>query len=353
MSALPDDPEHFWNWLCARPGGPLCPDPYCFVPRQTYGDYLADLIAPLRSHDETQGLTVIRGECIGIREDPSGITVTLADGIQLTDTVAILATGHDVAASHLPGHADPWASPTDAGINRDATVLILGTGLSMVDYVLSLLRTLSGTRPAPTDITRDSSHPKCAGEQGMAATTRDAEFVRFVAPPKGIAEDSKISGRPTRRPPDRMQPPRRCVPLSHQLPSWCENWQVEPTDDSSQARQEQSDGKSDQLPKIHLVHFEIRHNALGIFYGEIAFHCSLRLCYGSGHTHSETVFESRFLDLGSQVKRRVTTASQPPLQFGRRKLQNQSKRNLLSCNGPRTGFRLHQGGILGALRLGA
>ncbi len=51
MSALPDDPEHFWRWLSSRAEGPLCPDPYCFVPRRAYGDYLASLIAPLISSD--------------------------------------------------------------------------------------------------------------------------------------------------------------------------------------------------------------------------------------------------------------------------------------------------------------
>jgi uncharacterized NAD(P)/FAD-binding protein YdhS len=140
MSALPDDPGHFWNWLCARPDGPLCPDPYCFVPRQTYGDYLADLIAPLMSGDATRGLTIVRGECAAIRENPSDIAVTLTDGTCITGTTAILATGHDAAAPLLAGHAEPWASPADAGIDTNATVLILGTGLSMVDYVLSLLR---------------------------------------------------------------------------------------------------------------------------------------------------------------------------------------------------------------------
>ncbi|MBC9876597.1 NAD(P)-binding protein [Bradyrhizobium sp. INPA01-394B] len=140
MSALPEDPDHFWNWLCARPGGPLCPDPYCFVPRQTYGDYLAELIAPLKSRDGSQGLTIVRGECVSIRENPSDVAVTLSDGTCITGSTAILATGHDAAVPLLAGHAEPWASPADAGIETKATVLILGTGLSMVDYVLSLLR---------------------------------------------------------------------------------------------------------------------------------------------------------------------------------------------------------------------
>lgn len=46
MSALPDDPEHFWRWLTSHTKGARCPDPYCFVPWRTYGDYLAGLITP-------------------------------------------------------------------------------------------------------------------------------------------------------------------------------------------------------------------------------------------------------------------------------------------------------------------
>ncbi len=44
MSAFPDDPGHFWNWLNARRealgGLPTCPDPFRFVPRQVYGNYI-------------------------------------------------------------------------------------------------------------------------------------------------------------------------------------------------------------------------------------------------------------------------------------------------------------------------
>src|SRR5882757_4769341 len=140
MSALPDDPEHFWRWLSNRAEGPLCPDPYCFVPRRTYGDYLSSLTAPLTSSEsEPPRLTVVHGQCVDLDEGPTSVTVTLADGSRHIGDVAVLATGNDSPVAKLPCDADPWAPPLSA-VDRDTTVLILGTGLTMIDYVLSLLR---------------------------------------------------------------------------------------------------------------------------------------------------------------------------------------------------------------------
>jgi uncharacterized NAD(P)/FAD-binding protein YdhS len=140
MSALPDDPDHFWRWLSAhRPEQPLCPDPFCFVPRRLYGDYIASLVEPLVADIcAPRRLTIVQGECSEVTEGPAGVAMTLADGRRLAGDIAILATGHDRAVKR-PRHADPWASPSAEGIDKDATILILGTGLTAIDYVLTLL----------------------------------------------------------------------------------------------------------------------------------------------------------------------------------------------------------------------
>lgn len=146
MSALPEDPGHFWRWLAAQPADssdrPVlasCADPYCFAPRQLYGHYIASLIRPLRSNDETRSrLSIIQGECVRVRESPSHVTAEMIDGTWIAGDVAILATGHEVSMTS-GCYADPWTVPSAAGLARDAPVLILGTGLTMIDYVLSLL----------------------------------------------------------------------------------------------------------------------------------------------------------------------------------------------------------------------
>jgi len=141
MSALPDDPDHFWRWLATRADRlPLCPDPFCFVPRRLYGDYIASLIEPFASSEQGQRLTIVRGECVAVSEGWDDVTVSLADGSRLIGEFAILATGHDAATARSAWHADPWISPSIPGFSKDATVLIFGTGLTMADYVLTLLR---------------------------------------------------------------------------------------------------------------------------------------------------------------------------------------------------------------------
>jgi len=145
MSAFPDDPEHFWRWLCARqdhgavPWRP-CGDPFCFVPRRIYGDYIASLVGPLLPGGERHGrLSIVHGECIRIDPSTSGVVVALDDGTSHYGDFAVLATGHEVPADLAGLSIDPWIGPVEAGVDASAKILILGTGLTMVDYVLSLI----------------------------------------------------------------------------------------------------------------------------------------------------------------------------------------------------------------------
>ncbi|WP_445219740.1 FAD/NAD(P)-binding protein [Bradyrhizobium sp. Pa8] len=141
MSALPDQPDHFWRWLSSRGAdAPLRPDPYCFVPRRIYGDYIASLLEQqISAPTDARRLSILQGTCVDINEKPACVSVRLDDGRSLVAETVVLATGHDPRANR-PAHANPWAPPSAAPIDTDATVLILGTGLTMVDYVLSLMR---------------------------------------------------------------------------------------------------------------------------------------------------------------------------------------------------------------------
>jgi uncharacterized NAD(P)/FAD-binding protein YdhS len=141
MSAFADVPDHFWEWLSAN-GGPdfACPDPFCFVPRRVYGRYITSLIEPLLSEGgELARLRIVQQECVSMGVTDSHVVATLADGSNCVGDVAVLATGHEAPAATDVCCAEPWAVPIYSGLRRDAAVLILGTGLTMIDCVLSLM----------------------------------------------------------------------------------------------------------------------------------------------------------------------------------------------------------------------
>jgi uncharacterized NAD(P)/FAD-binding protein YdhS len=134
MSALADDPRHFLDWLSAR-GQDNAPDR--FVTRRLYGEYLSDLLSIWR-RDDTARFRRAHGICTGLTEGPAGIVATFDDGtVQLADH-AILATGHSQPRPAKDTAIQPAWDPIP-DLPLDASVLILGTGLTMVDQVLSLL----------------------------------------------------------------------------------------------------------------------------------------------------------------------------------------------------------------------
>ncbi|PXA98685.1 FAD-dependent oxidoreductase [Nostoc sp. 3335mG] len=143
MSALPDDPGHFVRWLESRG---VAEPTTAFIPRVTYGEYLQQMLEETcRSAGDR--LTVIRGEVEDVDLTGSGARLRLQDRTIDAD-VAVLAVGN--LPPHVPPGLDPDAlsadrymgNPWDPGIadglSEKDTVLIIGTGLTMVDVALTL-----------------------------------------------------------------------------------------------------------------------------------------------------------------------------------------------------------------------
>lgn len=141
MSAYAEEPDHFWRWLVARGEARDPSDPFCFASRRTYGRYLEDLAQPsLHESGPFVRLRLVHGECVAVDETASGVAVTLADGSTLIGHIAVIAVGHGPAGDYPTGASiDPWDAPALARIDRAARVLLLGTGLTMVDSALSLV----------------------------------------------------------------------------------------------------------------------------------------------------------------------------------------------------------------------
>lgn len=171
MSVLPDAPDDFVSWLRARTGAA---DPDAYVSRGIYGDYLGERMRITRDFAAVDAIKLVAGEAIGLDVQESGVRVALAGGDAIDADAAVLALGHQPPAPPFdvsglgPGAYphDPWRAEAIDAIAPDADVLLVGTGLTMIDVVRSLTRrprsgrivALSRHGLAPRPQARHASH---------------------------------------------------------------------------------------------------------------------------------------------------------------------------------------------------
>src|SRR5262245_48456336 len=151
MSAYQDDPDHLLRW-CADRG--VVADRGSFLPRPTYGRYLSSVLGGAGA---TPGATVfrIRGEAVRVREAAERTSVELTCDWSVPGDVVVLALGtppphpqpiRDTMFGGPRYVADPWAPGALDLVGADDRVLLLGTGLTMVDVALSLAARYPGVR---------------------------------------------------------------------------------------------------------------------------------------------------------------------------------------------------------------
>jgi uncharacterized NAD(P)/FAD-binding protein YdhS len=149
MSAFHDRPGHFVEWLLQQPGGAALAAQN-FVPRRHFGTYVRHLLSEeVKRPDNHFRLELLRNDVTGLAETAAGLTLALDGGRSLAADFAVLAIGNfppepppGAAPGFLDGplyRADPWTAEAFTGLDADAAVLLIGTGLTMVDAVVSLL----------------------------------------------------------------------------------------------------------------------------------------------------------------------------------------------------------------------
>jgi uncharacterized NAD(P)/FAD-binding protein YdhS len=136
MSAFPDDPDHFWRWL--RAAGHAGEDRFCFVPRLVYGQYLASLVEDRLTEADAPRLRWFRETVVGLTERDGSVTLQFSSRETVAFDVAILCCGHEPSEHLAAPFVGPWKDPRAWNAAPDSTILILGTGLTMVDAAISL-----------------------------------------------------------------------------------------------------------------------------------------------------------------------------------------------------------------------
>ena len=174
MSAWPDRPDDF-----VAAGH----DAGSFAPRRDYGAYLSAIL----DQAVAEGVTVVEARAVAAERD-SAWRVTLDDGRSVTARALVLAQGNQPPEPMRVGDGiddalfvnNPWSDEARLALARvsqnDGAVLIMGTGLTMVDAVLSL--DAAGHKGRIVALSRRGQVPR-------AHAPHDAAPVEFDEVPQG------------------------------------------------------------------------------------------------------------------------------------------------------------------------
>jgi uncharacterized NAD(P)/FAD-binding protein YdhS len=168
----PDEPAHFSDFLHLGDGGRLE-----FLPRLAYGDYLRTQLEEAVDGAEIE-IDRVGEEAVAIERAPGGgFRIFLASGEGIRSDTVVLAVGA-LPPQALPGIGPrlsvhpryvgwPWQGNVLDHIDPDARILVVGTGLTMVDVAVTL--EARGHRGQITAISRrglaPQPHPVLPGTQ--------------------------------------------------------------------------------------------------------------------------------------------------------------------------------------------
>lgn len=213
MSAFPDRPDHFIAWMRAR-GRPEL-DGAAFVTRRAYGDYLRQLLRDAATTGRVAGrLGLVGDQAVSLRKAGQAWQLELGMGRTLDADAVVLALGVlPPRTPRLSGAidglasaryvADPWAEGALAGVAPDHAVMLLGSGLTMVDVLVSL--TAAGHHGPLFSLSRHGLTPRrhagapAAPDEPPRASARLSQSLRLF-------RDAVQDGRDWRRTFDALRP---------------------------------------------------------------------------------------------------------------------------------------------------
>ena len=146
MSAFPDDPGHFHQWLIAQ-GNEF--EATSFVPRKYFADYLAATLESAAANARPNvALNIYDGEAVSMDANGARAEIVTAEGDNFYSDAVVLAFGNflpphpsvkDLAFTVQPKYfRDAWSPSVEEMVDPEDSVLIIGTGLSMADAVMQL-----------------------------------------------------------------------------------------------------------------------------------------------------------------------------------------------------------------------
>ena len=209
MSAFADQPDHLLAWLSEQGtrSGVDCPTEFCFIPRSTYGDYISDLVGRALV---SGAVRCMHDVCVDAVESADSVALHLDSGRSIVADRVVLATGFGAkpALDGVPA-AQAWTHAPLDDLPADAPILIVGSGLTMVDTAVSLDR--RGHRGPIMVVSRrgllSSAHRPVSSRQLSAdAVPFGAELSELLAWLRGLAARMSADGADWRSAIDALRP---------------------------------------------------------------------------------------------------------------------------------------------------
>jgi len=183
----PENTESFTEWhrlsgaQAADPGS-VAADGRVYARRADFGAYVSEeLDAHRQENPSGSTITHLRDTAEGLIKQKSGWRLTLSSGAVL-DAAMVLVTPCNLRpalpaplgelAGHPAVYANPWDLTQLGAIAPDARVLIVGTGLTMADVAVTLLR--GGPKRHLTAISRRGLFPQPARSHPPSETVWEA-----------------------------------------------------------------------------------------------------------------------------------------------------------------------------------
>ncbi|SFV08833.1 Uncharacterized NAD(P)/FAD-binding protein YdhS [Methylobacterium sp. 174MFSha1.1] len=144
MSAYPDRPAHFSTWLGGVPederAGVAATPAGTFAPRALYGRYLGELLTQAVVAEGVPRLHLVHDAVIDLVPVAGGYSLRTEGGASYAVAGVVLAMGNLTGPGAPPSRhrLDPWRPEKFGRLHPDRPVLVVGTGLTMVDAVASL-----------------------------------------------------------------------------------------------------------------------------------------------------------------------------------------------------------------------
>lgn len=193
MSIDPARPNDFVDWL--RANGREEAEADAFAPRLAFGQYVETRLSGAIRAGRADQVTLAREEAVACRPQGRGVVLRLASGAIMEADAVVLALGNAPPMIPAPFDAfgndviDPWDQAARENIAADDDVLLLGSGLTMIDAAMMLA---AGPRSGKLYVlSRRGLMPRPHGEQraicgappslpqgisdALAHTRRDAE----------------------------------------------------------------------------------------------------------------------------------------------------------------------------------